>query len=90
MRDAFRVGAVIAIPDELIGESVIDEVFDDATATRLARQHPLRSRCDRFVARDPGDNLIVLLAGVYHYWDHESGALIRLGTAPTDFVLDAE
>lgn len=90
MAQALRVGAVLQVPDERIGESVIDEVFDAATSEGLAQRHPMRSRCDRFVARDPGDNMIVLRDGVYHYWDHESDTLIKLGSDPADFVVGQE
>ena len=87
MATPLRVGDIIRVPDDRIGESLIDDVFDAETAARLARQHPLASRCDRFVARDPGDNLIVVIGGAYHYWDHESGDLIALGVDPREFVV---
>ena len=86
MPGRLQVGDIIRIPDERIGESIIDEVFDASTAAQLARQHPLAARCDAFVARDPGDNLVVLVRGIYYYWDHETDDLIPLGDDPAAFA----
>lgn len=82
--------AIIAVPDENIGETVIDEVFDLATAERYQRLHVLAHRCEKFLARDAGDNLIVEQDGMYLYWDHESDKLIPLGTDVSDFIIGYE
>jgi hypothetical protein len=74
MAASLQVGDIIRIPDDDIGESVVDEVFDAETAERVKRTHPVGARCDRMIARDPADNLIVIREGGYHYWDHESGS----------------
>ena len=86
MAASLQVGDVIRIPDEDISESVVDEVFDAETAERMKRTHPVGARCDRMIARDPGDSLIVLCDGAYHYWDHESDRMIRLGSSPEEFA----
>ena len=86
MATLLRTGDIIRIPGENIGESIVDEVFAAETAERMKRTHPLGTRCDRMVARDPGDNLIVFREGAYHYWDHESDRMIRLGSDPEEFA----
>lgn len=86
MATLLQVGDVIRIPDDDIGGSVVDEVFDPETAERMKRTHPVGERCDCMVARDPGDNLIVIRGGDYDYWDHESDRMIRLGTTPEEFA----
>jgi hypothetical protein len=86
MAEPFRVGDIIRVPDERIGETVVDELFGMETASQYKRTHPIASRCDSFVARDPGDNLIVITNGEYQYWDHESDELIQLGSEPAEFV----
>jgi hypothetical protein len=83
---ALRTGDIIRIPDDDIGESVVDEMFDAENAERMKRTHPVGRRCDRMVARDPGDNLIVIREGAYHYWDHETDRMIRLGSDPEEFA----
>jgi hypothetical protein len=86
MAALLQVGDIIRIPDDDIGESVVDEVFDAETAERMKRTHPVGARCDRMIARDPGDNLIVFHDGAYHYWDHGSDRMIRLGSTPEGFA----
>jgi hypothetical protein len=86
MATPLRVGDIVRVPEASVGETVVDEVFDDEAATRLKRAHPIGARCERLVARDPGDNLIVFREGAYHYWDHESDQLILLGPDPSEFV----
>jgi hypothetical protein len=86
MAASLQVGDIIRIPADDIGESVVDDVFDAETAERMKRSHPVGTRCDRMVARDPGDNLIVFREGAYHYWDHESDRMIRLGLEPGEFA----
>lgn len=78
---------IIRIPDPDIGETVVDEVFDELTAASFLRLHVLASRCERFVARDAGDNLIVISGGQYQYWDQETDHLIVLGADPSIFVI---
>jgi hypothetical protein len=87
MATSLQVGDIIQIPDNEIGESVVDEVFDMETAERMKRTHPVGVRCDRMIARDPGDNLIVFLDGAYHYWDHETDRIIWLGSSPEEFAM---
>jgi hypothetical protein len=86
MATSLHSGDIIRIPGGDIDESVIDEVFDAETAERMKRTHPVGTRCDRMVARDPGDNLIVIREGAYHYWDHESDQMILLGSDPKEFA----
>lgn len=81
---------IIHIPDPDIGETVVDEVFDELTAASFLRRHVLASRCEKFVARDAGDNLIVVSGGQYQYWDQETDRLIVLGADPTTFVIGRE
>jgi hypothetical protein len=83
---SLQVGDIIRIPDDDIAESIVDEVFDADTAQRMKRTHPLGARCDRIIARDPGDNLIVICDAAYHYWDHVGDRLIRLGSKPEEFA----
>jgi hypothetical protein len=86
MATSLQTGDIIRIPDDDIEESVVDEVFDAETAERMKRTHPVGARCDRMVARDPGDNLIVIREEAYYYWDHESDRMIRLGSDPEEFA----
>jgi hypothetical protein len=82
--------SVISVPDESIGGCVIDEVFDVPTAERYQKFHVLSNRCEKFIARDAGDNLIVEKDGIYLYWDHESNKLIPLGANVSDFIVGYE
>ena len=82
--------SVIAVPDENIGETVIDEVFDVSTAERYQKFHVLSNRCEKFLARDAGDNLIVEKDGIFLYWDQESDKLIPLGANVSDFLVGYE
>jgi hypothetical protein len=86
MAASLQVGDIIRIRDDDIGESVVDEVFDAETAERVKRTHPVGARCDRMIARDPADNLIVIREGAYHYCNHESDRMIRLGSDPKEFA----
>jgi len=86
LADALTVGAILRVPDDRIGETVVDELFDAATAAEYARTHPVAARCERIVGRDPGDNLIVVAGGVFCYWEHETDRLIPLGENPDHFV----
>ena len=86
MADALTVGAILRVPDNRIGETVVDELFDSATAAEYAKTHPVGARCERIVGRDPGDNLIVVAGGVFCYWEHETDRLIPLGDDLGQFV----
>lgn len=82
--------SVISVPDKKICGSVIDEVFDATTAERYHKFHVLANRCEKFLARDAGDNLIVKKNGSYFYWDHESDRLTPLGGSLSDFIVGYE
>jgi len=86
MAEALQVGDIIRIPDNDIFESVVDDVLDAEAAERMKRTHPVGTRCDRIIGRDPGDNLIVIRDEAYYYWDHESDRMIRLGLDPEEFT----
>jgi hypothetical protein len=90
MAISLQEGDIIRIPDDDIGESVIDELFDTETAEQMKRSHPIGAHCDRMIGRDPGDNLIVFHSNAYHYWDHETDRMIPLGSSPEDFVTGSE
>jgi len=82
--------SIIAVPAEDIGQTSISELFSPDEAAQYMQSHPLSSRCELFVARDAGDNLIVVTRGRYQYWDHLSDRLIDLGESPADFVIGEE
>ena len=90
MQNLLRTGAVIKVPNDQIGETVVDEVFTQDEADRYKDNHVVASRCDTFVGRDAGDNLFVLSQGEYMYWDHETDILIPLGRVISDFVVGYE
>nr|WP_314857753.1 hypothetical protein [uncultured Undibacterium sp.] len=80
-------GAIIKVPNDDIGETIIDEMFDSETNAKYLKSHVLADRCDQFIGRDAGDNLIVVVRGKFMYWDHESNELILLGAEPGEFVI---
>ena len=80
-------GREFPVPDPSIGASCIDYWFGEDEVAYLSENNPLVPVGFKAIARDPGDDLILLANnGEIYYCNHENGRLVKLTENMAEFL----
>ncbi len=84
-------GLPFPVPHEDIVETCIDYWFDNQEVKRVTANSPLVPDGYKAVARDPGDDLILIKNdSSVHYAKHDTGELIKLAENMSAFLQTIE